>query len=165
MDWKRIARHLLILPGRARRAFPVPAMTAIEQAIAKGESQHSAEVRFAVEPALEPAALFVGQSARERAIEVFSQLRLWDTDERNGVLIYLLLADRDIEIVADRGVNAKVSADQWEAICRAMEASLKRGRYGEAVAAGIDAASRLLAKHFPRRAGDRNELPDRPVTL
>ena len=165
MDWKRIARHLLVLPGKARRAFPAPAMSAIEQAIAVGESQHSGEVRFAVEPALEPAALLRGLSARERALEVFSQLRLWDTDERNGVLIYLLLADRDIEIVADRGVNAKVRADEWEAICRTMEASLKRGRYGEALVAGIEAVSRLLARHFPPRAGDRNELPDRPVTL
>jgi uncharacterized membrane protein len=165
MDWKRIARHLLVLPGKARRAFPAPAMRAIEQAIAKGESQHSGEVRFAVEPALEPAALLRGLSARERALEVFSQLRLWDTDERNGVLIYLLLAERDIEIVADRGVNAKVSADDWEAICRTMEASLRQGRYGEAVVAGIEAASRLLARHFPSRADDRNELPDRPVAL
>ena len=165
MDWKRIARHLLVLPGKARRAFPAQAMSAIEQAIAKGESQHSGEVRFAVEPALDPAALFRGQSARERAIEVFSQLRLWDTDERNGILVYLLLADRDIEIVVDRGVNAKVHAEEWEAICRAMEASLKQGQHGHAVVAGIEAVARLLAKHFPRRAGDRNELPDRPVTL
>jgi len=165
MDWKRLARHLLVLPGKARRAFPASAMRAIEQAIAKGESQHSGEVRFAVEPALEPAALIRGLSARERALEVFSQLRLWDTDERNGVLIYLLLAERDIEIVADRGVNARVRADQWEAICQTMETSLRRGQCGEAVVAGVDAVSRLLAEHFPRRSGDRNELPDRPVAL
>ena len=165
MDWKRIARHLFVLPGTVRRAFPPPAMSAIEKAIANGEAQHGGEVRFAVEHALEPAALFRGQSGRSRAIEVFSHLRLWDTDERNGVLIYLLLADRDIEIVADRGVNAKVGAGEWETICRQMEASLKRGQHGDAVVAGIEAAARLLAKHFPRRAGDRNELPDRPVRL
>jgi uncharacterized membrane protein len=165
MDLNRIVRHLLVLPGAVKRAFPPTAMKAIEQATARGESLHGGEVRFAVEPALEPAALLRGLSARERALEVFSQLRLWDTDERNGVLIYLLLADRDIEIVADRGVNAKVRADQWEAICRTMEASLRRGQYGEAVVAGVDAVSRLLAAHFPRRPGDRNELPDRPVAL
>jgi uncharacterized membrane protein len=140
-------------------------MAAIEQAIANGERDHSGEVRFAVEPALDTSALLAGESARERAIEVFSLLRLWDTDERNGVLIYLLLADRDIEIVADRGVSAKVDPSEWEAICRTMEAELSRGRYGEAVVTGIEAASRLLARHFRRRAGDRNELPDRPVAL
>jgi uncharacterized membrane protein len=165
MDLSRIARHLFVLPGAVKRAFPASAMAAIEQAIAKGEREHSGEVRFAVEPGLDTEALLAGESARERAIEVFSLLRLWDTDARNGVLIYLLLADRDIEIVADRGVSAKVDPSEWEAICRTMEAALTRGRYGEAVVAGIEAASRLLARHFPRRAGDRNELPDRPVAL
>jgi uncharacterized membrane protein len=165
VDLSRIARHLIVLPGAVKRAFPAAAMTAIEEAIARGEAAHSGEVRFAVEAALDPAALLAGRSARERAIDVFSELRVWDTAENNGVLIYLLLADRDIEIVADRGVDAKVNPVEWEAICRTMEAALARGQYGEAVAQGIDAASRLLARHFPRRAGDRNELPDRPVTL
>jgi uncharacterized membrane protein len=165
MGLARLARHLLVLPGSVRRAFPPSAMAAIERAMAAGESQHGGEVRFAVEPALDPSALWRGQSARERAIEVFSLLRLWDTDQRNGVLIYLLLAERDIEIVADRGVSAKVSAQEWEAICGAMEIALKHGKYGAAVVSGIDAVSRLLARHFPRRAGDRNELPDRPATL
>ena len=123
------------------------------------------EVRFAAEPALDTSALLAGQTARERAIEVFSLLRLWDTSERNGVLIYLLLADRDIEIVADRGVNAKVASAEWEGICRTMEQGLKAGRNGEAVVAGIQRVSALLAHHFPRRADDRNELPDRPVRL
>ena len=113
-------------------------MAAIEQAIAASEREHSGEVRFAVEPALDTSALLAGESARERAIEVFSLLRLWDTDQRNGVLIYLLLADRDIEIVADRGVAAKVDASEWEAICREMEASLRSGDYGAAVVRGIE---------------------------
>jgi uncharacterized membrane protein len=165
MELSRFWRHLLVLPGSVRRAFPPSAMTAIEQAIARSETEHSAELRFAVEPALDPPALWRDQSARERAIEVFSLLRLWDTEERNGVLVYLLLAEHDIEIVADRGANAKVSREDWEAICRDMEAALKEGQYGAAVVCGIEAASRLLARHFPRRAADRNELPDQPVRL
>ena len=165
MDFRRIARHLLMLPSAVSRAFPAPAMAAIEQAIAKSEREHSGEVRFAVEPALDTPALLAGESARERALEVFSLLRLWDTDARNGVLIYLLLADRDIEIVADRGVASKVNQSEWEAICRTMEVELRRANYSEAVVSGIDAASRLLARHFPRTAADRNELPDRPVAL
>ena len=90
-------------------------------------------------------------------------LRLWDTAERNGVLIYLLLAEREIEIVADRGVKAP--AQEWEAICRAMESRLKRGEFAQAALDGIGAVSRLLEREFPPRSGDRNELPDRPVTL
>lgn len=164
MELARIARHLLVLPGSVRRAFPPAAMAAIEQAIASGEREHRGEVRFAAEPALDTGALLAGQAARERALEVFAQLRVWDTEENNGVLVYLLLADHDIEIVADRGLNM-VKHEEWEAICRAMEQDLRRGRFEQGVVAGIEALSRLLARHFPRRAGDRNELPDRPVTL
>src|ERR671914_2923428 len=121
MDLGRIARHLLAMPGALKRAFPPATMAAIEQAIAAGEREHRGEVRFAAEAALDVPVLFAGQSARERAIDVFSQLRVWDTAENNGVLIYLLLADRDIEIVADRGINAKLSEGEWEAICHHME--------------------------------------------
>jgi uncharacterized membrane protein len=164
MDLGRIARHLLILPGAVSRAFPPSAMAAIEDAVAKSEREHSGEVRFAVEPGLDTSALLAGESARERALEVFSLLRLWDTDERNGVLIYLLLADRDIEIVADRGLNI-VQPAEWEAICKTMEQALRRGQFQTALVDGVQAVSRMVARHFPRRAGDRNELPDRPVAL
>jgi uncharacterized membrane protein len=164
MDLARIARHLLVLPGAVARAFPPAAMEAIEQAITRSETRHGGELRFAVEPALDTGPLLAGQSTRERAIEVFSLLRLWDTDARNGVLIYLLLADRDIEIVADRGLNV-VQASEWEAICKQMEQALRRGEFQQGVVDGVQAVSRLLARHFPRRAGDRNELPDRPVAL
>ena len=165
MDWPRIARHLIAMPGAVRRAFPPAAMAAIEQAIARSETQHRGEVRFAVEAALDAPGILGGQSARARAIEVFSQLGVWDTEDNNGVLIYLLLADRDVEIVADRGINAVVGAQEWEAICRAMEAALRRREFEPAVLGAIEAVSRLLARHFPPRAGDRNELADRPVTV
>jgi uncharacterized membrane protein len=164
MDLGRIARHLLAMPGALKRAFPPATMAAIEQAIAAGEREHRGEVRFAAEAALDVPVLFAGQSARERAIDVFSQLRVWDTAENNGVLIYLLLADRDIEIVADRGLNA-VTAKDWQAICETMEAGLRRGEFQRAVIEGIEAVSRLLARHFPPRAGDRNELADRPAIV
>lgn len=164
MDFRRITRHVFMLPGAVSRAFPASAMAAIEQAIAKSEREHGGEVRFAVEPALDTAALLAGESARERALEVFSLLRLWDTDERNGVLIYLLLADRDIEIVADRGLNV-VQAAEWEAICKSMEQALRGGEFRQGVMEGVQAVSRVLARYFPPRAGDRDELPDRPVAL
>lgn len=165
MDLARVARHLIAMPGAVRRAFPPAAMAAIEQAIARSETQHRGEVRFAVEAALDVSGLMAGQSARSRAIEVFSHLGVWDTEDNNGVLIYLLLADRDVEIVADRGINAVVGAPEWEAICRAMEAALRRREFEPAVLMAIEAVTRLLARHFPPRAGDRNELGDRPVTV
>jgi uncharacterized membrane protein len=165
MELARIARHLIAMPGAVRRAFPPAAMAAIEQAVARSETQHRGEVRFAVEAALDVSGLIAGQSARARAIEVFSQLGVWDTDDNNGVLIYLLLADRDVEIVADRGINAVVGAQEWEAICRAMEAALRRREFEPAVLGAIEAVTRLLARHFPPRAGDRNELANRPVSV
>ena len=165
MDLARVARHLIAMPGAVRRAFPPAAMAAIEQAVARSETQHRGEVRFAVEAALDVSGLMAGQSARSRAIEVFSQLGVWDTEDNNGVLIYLLLADRDVEIVADRGINAVVGAQEWEAICRAMEAALRRREFEPAALMAIEAVTRLLARHFPPRAGDRNELGDRPVTV
>jgi uncharacterized membrane protein len=164
MNLRRIARHLLVMPGALNRAFPPATMAAIEQAIAAGEREHSGEVRFAAEAALDVPSLLAGQSARERAIDVFSQLRVWDTAENNGVLIYLLLAERDIEIVADRGLNAVRSKD-WQAICESMEGRLRRGEFEQAIVAGIEAVSRVLARHFPPRAGDRNELADRPAVV
>jgi hypothetical protein len=161
MDLKRIARHLFSWP----RAFPEKAMAAIERAITSSEATHRGEIRFAAEGALDSPALFVGQSARERAIEVFSQLRVWDTEENNGVLIYLLVADHDIEIVADRGINAKVAHGEWERICRGMESALARGALEEAMVDGVKEVSLLLARHYPPRPGGRNELPDKPVML
>ena len=165
MNFGRLVRHLFSLPGAMARAFPAGAMKAIEEVVTKSEAAHRGEIRFAAEAALDASALFAGQSARERALEVFSLLRVWDTEENNGVLVYLLLADHDVEIVADRGLNGKVSAAEWEAICHRMEGAFKRKAFGEGVVAGIEEISLLLARHYPGRAGDRNELPDRPAVL
>jgi uncharacterized membrane protein len=118
-----------------------------------------------VEGALDGAPLFRGQPARERALDVFSQLRIWDTEDNNGVLIYLLLADRDVEIVADRGIHARVGAAGWEAICNEMETDFRAGDFARGAIRGIDAVSRHLAAHFPKRGGGKNELPDTPVVM
>jgi len=165
MDLARFARHLATGTRRVRRCFPESAMNAIEAAIGEGETRHAGEIRFAVEAALHPFTALRGRDPRERAIEVFSALHVWDTADRTGVLIYLLLADRDIEIVADRGIAARVAQEQWEEICRAMEAELRAGRYETGALAGIRAVSDLLARHFPPGDRNRDELPDRPVVL
>jgi uncharacterized membrane protein len=147
------------------RAFPRDTLIAIERAIKEGEATHRGEIRFAVEGALDIGPLLRGQSARERAIDVFSQLRTWDTERNNGVLIYLLLADRDVEIVADRGIHEKVGAREWEGICRKMETAFRQADYKGGVVGGIQAVTRHLAEHFPPIGDDRDELPDKPVVL
>src|SRR5467141_943178 len=122
---KRIGRHLLQHRWRERRDFPPNVLAAIETAIKAGEATHSGQVRFVVEGALDGAPLFRNQPARERALDIFSQLRIWDTVHNNGVLIYLLLADRDVEIIADRGIDTRVGAAGWEKICAEMEGSFR----------------------------------------
>jgi uncharacterized membrane protein len=165
MDIGRILRHLFTPPWRVRRVFPRQALLAIEAAIKAGESTHAGEIRFVVEGALDCAALLKGQTARERAIEVFSQLRVWDTAQNNGLLIYLLLADRAVEIVADRGIHGKAGAQVWETICHDMEDTFRAGDYADGVLDGIKAVTRQLNRHFPRQDPYQNELPDQPVLL
>ena len=153
MGIKRIGRHLLEHRWRVRRIFRPDVLAAIEQAIKASEATHSGQIRFVVEGALDGAPLFRDQPARERALDIFSQLRIWDTAHNNGVLIYLLLADRDVEIIADRGIDAKVGAAGWEKICAEMESSFRAGNFAGGVIKGIQAVSRQLATHFPRRGG------------
>jgi uncharacterized membrane protein len=162
----RILRHLFTGRLAVRRIFPLSSLVAIEQAIKRSEINHEGEVRFAVEAALNTLPLLRDQSARDRAVEVFSQLRMWDTEHNNGVLVYLLLADRDVEIIADRGIDIKVGNEEWEKICREMETSFRQGRFESGVIAGISAVGCHLQKHFlAEREGNENELSDTPIIL
>ena len=165
MNINRIARHLIMTHWQVKRAFPRQTLIAIECAIKESETAHLGEIRFVVEGALDSAPLFKGQSARERAIDVFSQLRIWDTEHNNGVLIYLLLVDRDVEIIADRGIHAKAGSHEWESICRTMETAFKQANYEGGVVSGIQAITQQMVQHFPSGGGSRNELPDQPLLL
>ena len=165
MDFKRIVKHLLMTRWQVSRAFPSHALREIEKSIKASESAHQGEIRFVVEGALEGAILFEGQTARERAIDVFSQLRLWDTEHNNGVLIYLLLADRAVEIIADRGIHSRAGAHEWAPICRKIEADFKRTNYEDGVVNGIDAVAHHLKKHFPASGEKKNALPNVPVVM
>lgn len=146
-------------------------MNRIEAAIADSERRHRGEICFAVESCLDAGPLWRNQPARERALDVFSLLRVWDTPDNNGVLLYLLLADRDIEIVADRGIGARVGdAEPWQKICRSMETRLRQGNYEQAVLSGLASITELLVEHYPRSAEDgepdeNDRLPNRPVIL
>ena len=162
----RLWRHLFA--PTARRLFPEPALAQITEAIAHGEARHRGEVCFAVESALPSRAVVAGTQPRARAQEVFAQLRVWDTAANNGVLVYLLLADHRIEIVADRGLDGLVSAEQWGGVCLLMEERLRAGDVQDAALQGVLAVTDLIAQYFPRAADDsddRNELPDRPHLL
>jgi uncharacterized membrane protein len=161
----RISKHLLEHRWRVRRIFSQPVLQRIEAAIGAGEKTHSGQLRFVVEGALDGVPLFRDQRPRERALDIFSHLRIWDTAHNNGVLIYLLLADRDVEIVADRGIDAKVGAAGWEKICRDMEAEFRTGRFEAGVVRGIEAVSKELARYFPPQSPQPNELPDQPVVI
>ena len=165
MGIRRIGKHLLQHNWRARRTFPPEVLATIERAIKAGEETHSGQVRFVVEGALDGLPLFRDQPARERALDIFSHLRIWDTAHNNGVLIYLLLADRDVEIIADRGIDAKVGRAGWDEICKAMETDFKAGNFSGGVIRGIEAVSKQLAAHFPKTGAGRNELPDAPVVM
>ena len=165
MGIRRIGRHLLEHRWRLRRIFSPKVLDAIEAAIKASEATHSGQIRFVVEGALDGAPLFRNQTARARALDIFSRLRIWDTAHNNGVLIYLLLADRDFEIVADRGIDTKVGAAGWEKICADMEADFRAGNFERGVIKGIEAVSRQLAMHFPVQGTGPNELPDAPVVI
>ncbi len=165
MDIKRIARHLLLTDRQVGRNFGRSTLDKIEAVIKASEAGHVGEIRFVVEGGLDGAPLFKGQSARERAIELFSQLRVWDTEQNTGVLIYLLLADRAVEIVADRGIDAKVDSQEWSKVCHQMEAAFRQSDFEGGVVGGVQAVTRHLLQHFPSDSHDRNELPDKPVVL
>lgn len=166
MEFKRIIKHLSVGRSVLRRTFPRGVLDNIERAIREAEKTHAGQICFAVEEALDIRALLAGQSARERAIGVFSNLRVWDTEHNNGVLIYLLLADRDVEIVADRGVHARLGQATWEVVCREMEAAFRQGKFEEGVLAGIRSVGAHLAQHYPHNGADKiNELPDSPVLM
>ena len=163
--WTRLLKHRLLDEGDAKRALGAEALAEIERRIGESERRHSGEIRVCVEAGLPFSYLRRGADARERAIAMFGKLRVWDTAHNNGVLIYLLLAERAIEIVADRGLLPHVDAATWERIMATMQAAFQEGRFAAGIEQAIDAVDALLVRHFPLAEGTRNpnELPDAPV--
>lgn len=163
---QRLGRHLVTGHLQARRDFPQATLARVEAAIKSCESRHAGEIRFVIEAALHPAQVWRGLSARQRAVDVFSLLRVWDTEHNNGVLIYVLLADRAVEIVADRGAAGdRVPPAEWQAVCRLMESHFREGRFERGAVDGVEGVAAVLARHPPGPRGAGNELPDAPVML
>lgn len=160
-----MARHLWASDADVKRRFPPKVLQSIEHSIAVSEACHGGQIRFAVEACLDIGPLWRGQTARERAIELFSLLHVWDTEHNNGLLIYLLLADRAVEIVADRGVEARFGPYPWGQVCRKMEAALTLGDFAGGVLRGVESLTGYLAEHYPASPGQANELPNEPAVL
>src|SRR6476661_1865834 len=161
----RLLRHVVTDHLSVKRAFTPDVLSHIERSIAAGERTHRGQVCFAVEGSLPPLRVLRKLTPRERALEVFGLLRVWDTEENTGVLVYVLLADRDVEIVADRTIDRLVGDAYWQAQCAVMEAEARAGRLGVGVLKAVEAISATLAAHFPCDGAARNEIPDRPTLL
>lgn len=161
----RLFRHLFAKPAGA--LFPADSLQRIAGTIRASEARHRGEIVFALEADMPLRDLWRNVSPRDRAVQAFAHLRVWNTAANNGVLIYLQLADHRIEIVADRGFDGLVSAEQWRGICQLMEERLAAGEPEAAVVEGIEAITEVLEAHFPQRPGeaDEDELPDAPVIL
>jgi uncharacterized membrane protein len=166
MNLARIFKHLVIPDWTVRRAFPARIGAAVLQAVRALEKAHDVELKVVVEGAMPLAALLRGATSRDRAIDLFSQLRVWDTANNTGVLVYLQFVDRRIEIVADRGINARVRQEEWDEACAAMASEFRARRFEQGVLVGIERVTALLAKHLPPPPpGDRDELPDEPIVV
>jgi uncharacterized membrane protein len=161
----RMLRHLCATRAGTRRLFTDAVDAAIESAIRDAETRTSGEIRFVIETALDIPELWTSVLPRDRALQVFSHLRVWDTELRNGVLIYVLAADRDAEIVADRGAAARISPIEWESVSKIIEEHFRAGRFKEGSIAGVAEVGRLLEREFPARSADRDELPNQPTLL
>lgn len=162
--WARLWRHLLVTDAALRRTFSAGALDRIEAAVKAGERTHGAQLRCVIEADLDLGLVWQGVTARQRALDLFAQLHVWDTALDNGVLLYVQLADRAVEIVADRGLHGRVAPDEWAAICTHLQAAFAAGEAAAGMEAAVGEIAAVLARHFPA-AGGGNELPDRPLIL
>ena len=160
--WRRAWRHLTTDARAARRLLDDEACRRLQARVAASEAGHDGEIRVAVEGGLPASYLWRGASSRERAVTLFGKLRVWDTERNNGVLVYLNLADRAIEVVADRALHRVCSPQDWQALLGLVREGMRRGDAESALGASIDRLDALLRVHFPRGDGARdvNELPD-----
>ena len=165
--WLRILRHRWLDEADARRALGSAGLERLRALVVAGEKTHTGEIRVCIEAGLPLSYLWRGATARERALAMFGRLRVWDTEHNNGVLIYLLLAERRIEIVADRGLSRRVDGGRWNEIAAGMSQAFRAGRYEEGLAEAIGAVNAALQEHFALVDGERNpnELPDTPVIV
>ena len=161
----RFIKHMFSHPWQVRRHFSADALHNIEKAISTSEKTHAGEIRFVVEAGLHPYDILCKKTPKKRAVELFGRFNIWDTEHNNGVLIYLLLADRDVEIVADRGIHQHIGHDGWQAVCSEMEVLFRKGEFETGVLQGIAHISAVLEKHFPQIGASKNEVTNKPLIM
>ena len=161
----RLLQHRWLDEADTRKAIPPDMLQRLKQRVAASENRHSGEIRICVEASLPSSYIWNDSTARERAVAMFAKMGMWDTEHNNGVLVYLLLAEHAIEIVADRGLSKRVPAQEWQAMVQRMGAAFRDGRFEDGLTQALEEVSGLLVQHFPLRAGESNsnELPDEPV--
>ncbi|WP_298932788.1 TPM domain-containing protein [uncultured Ramlibacter sp.] len=162
---KRLLKHRWMDDDDTRKALPPELLQRLQQRVAASERRHSGEIRIYAEAGLPTSYIWRGASARERAVAMFGKLRVWDTEHNNGVLVYLLLAEHAIEIVADRGLNSRVDPQEWQRIIARMGAAFRDQRFEDGLTQALEEVSALLVQHFPLADGQTNpnELPDQPA--
>jgi uncharacterized membrane protein YgcG len=165
MNLARLLRHLTTTRWSTRRHFSVAVRQGIEQAISECEARHGGEIRFIVETAFDLPELWHDLPARTRALQLFGQFGVWDTPHNNGVLIYVLMADHAVEIIADRGIAARIQPGEWDTVCRQMQRQYREGRFRDGSIVGILGVGALLGRHFPGTLPSDNQLPNQPVLL
>jgi len=165
MHVARVFRHLMLPDWWVLRTFSKAGLQAIEKAVTQSEQRHRGELRFVVEAGLPFPLLLSDQSVRARAVELFARHGVWDTEENSGVLIYVQLIDRSVEIVADRGINARVAPDFWAGVCQRMEAAFRAGNFEGGTVQAIGEITEILARYFPASGENPNELSDAPLIL
>ena len=162
---KRAIKHLTTTAAAGRRAFPQASLADIQHLIGQGEQIHQAEIRLIVEARLDLDALFKGTTNRQRALDLFAQYGIWDTEDNCGVLIYVNLAEHAVEIVADRNVGRRIATTEWRALCQTMTRGFAAGEFHQSTLAAITALNTLLAKYFPATNAGPNQLPDQTIML
>jgi uncharacterized membrane protein len=161
----RALRHWKTTAAHGRRAFPPESLAAIGGAISEGERTHRGEVRLIVEASMPFDAIWADVSNRQRALALFAEHGVWDTEDNCGVLIYVNLAEHKIDIVADRNVNRKIDAPTWQAVCRTMTDGFAHGKFHDSTMAAVAQVNELLRQHFPADGARANELPDAPIMM
>jgi uncharacterized membrane protein len=165
----RAWRHAKTTKVQGKKAFPSATLAAIQAIIADGENKHRAEVRLIVEPSLDLAAIISGMTSRERAGELFTDYRIWDTEENCGVLIYINLADHQVEIIADRGIARLIPNDHWQAVCKTMTDGFAQALYHDSALNGLTQLNAILKKYFPEgesaHSPQPNQLSNQPILL
>ncbi len=163
---ERLWRHWTSTAAKGRKAFPQASLSSLGAAITQGELTHRGELRLVVECAMPSDMVWAGVSNRQRALALFAETGVWDTEDNCGVLLYVNLAERKVDIVADRGIARKIDGAAWQAICDTMTHGYASGDFHDSTLAAIGRVNALLLQHFPADGtANPNELPDHPIVL